>query len=278
MALSPEALASGFDVSSVTDISSDAQVSMYDVVAIFNVPSDEVQSPTFDVAALTESPSVPAEVSQFDIIVIYRGRNDSPKIRAWTYTLDGHDYYVLRLGQNQTLVYDTLSQQWSVYGTGDGDPWQVSVGKNWQEGTRFFTTTSNVIVGDDARGVLYFLNPDKDDDDSANAGGDPRPFRRAITGQVVVKPGYNQVPCFGVHLFGSIGQTSETEVELEFSDDRGVSYINAGTVDLPANEFETRADWLSLGSMRAPGRMFRVTDRGSLKRIDALEMRDGNGG
>ena len=36
-----------------------------------------------------------AQISQGRVRVLYTGRIDTPYVRAWTFTLDGHDFYVL---------------------------------------------------------------------------------------------------------------------------------------------------------------------------------------
>jgi hypothetical protein len=218
------------------------------------------------------------EASQLFTMVVVRGRVDSPVIKAWTFTQDGHDFYVLRLGSSMpTLVYDAYSQQWSVYGTGMGDPWRAYTGRNWQSGRKLALPWSDVVVGDDGTGALYFLSPDDDYDDDAVAGDQNlRPFRRELTGQIVVKPVYTSIPCYGVQLFGSIGSgTGTLNVNLKVSDDRGFTYDDMGDIALDANDYNARANWLSLGSMVAPGRLFRITDDGAMKRVDAIEMDDG---
>jgi hypothetical protein len=246
------------------------------VRSVFNFPSDAGRTSQFVVRSLDE-PEPMLRASQFIVRALIKGRVDEPKIRAWTCTLDAHDYYVLRLGSYYpTLVYDTYSQQWSIYGSGTGDPWRAYTGRNWLGGRKLALNYSDVVVGDDGTGALYFLSPDDDYDDDALTGNEtPRSFRRRLTGQIVVKPGYISTPCFGVQLYGSIGSGPETlNVNLEVSDDRGFTYDDMGNIALDAADYNARVNWLSLGSMIAPGRLFRVTDEGALKRIDSLEMDD----
>src|SRR5690606_15225932 len=111
---------------------------------------------------------------------------------------------------------------------------------------------------------LYFLSPDDDYDDDALVGNEtPRAFRRRLTGQVVVKPGYAMAPCFGVQLFGSIGSgPGDLTVNLQVSDDRGYTYDDMGDLTIASEDYAARLNWLSLGSMSAPGRLFRITDTG----------------
>jgi phosphohistidine swiveling domain-containing protein len=220
-----------------------------------------------------------AQVSQAYVIVAAIGRVNDPVVRGWTFTLDGHDFIVYRLGNQKTLLYDTHSQQWYNWGSGDGDLWRAYNGCNWLGGDGFASAYgSNVVVGDDGNGSLYFLDPDGETDDDALLGEDePRTFERFVQGQVVVK-GYGLQPCYGVSLIGSTGEVTNTDltsVTLSYSDDRGETYSDAGTREVEADAYDTRLHWRSLGSIRLPGRIFKVTDYGALKRIDSLDMEDG---
>lgn len=246
--------------------------SQSDVIAVFNIPSEEIHASQADTSVVSKTTSN-VEVSQADLIIIYRGRIDDPSVRAWTFTLDGHDFYVLRLGNEETLIYDMLSEQWSVWATGDTGYWSVYTGANWFGGNNFAASLgSNVIVGSDANGALYFLDPNKPNDDAAVDGRDVIPFRRRITGQIPLR-GYNSARVYELQLLGSVSDldaNANADIQLLYSDDRGDSYVSAGTITTVDQDFDIRANWRSLGSFRSPGRLFRVEDFGALKRIDSL--------
>lgn len=202
--------------------------------------------------------------------------------RCWTATLDGHDFYFLRVGDVETLVYDEHSQQWYVWGSGDTDLWNVKDGINWIGGNDLATGHgSNIVVGSDTTGTLFFLNPEGLDDASADVGSEEtETFLREISAEYPVR-GYNLTPCYGLELFGSVGDVPEvsaidpTNVTLEVSDNRGNTYTDCGTVSVPVQSYDTRVMWRSLGSMKGPGRLFRISDYGALHRIDYLEMMGG---
>lgn len=218
------------------------------------------------------------QVSQAFVLVAVKRRVFDPTVRAWTFTLDGHDFYVLRLGETETLVYDTHAEQWYVWGSGETNLWALLDGANWGGGHNFSGAYgSNVLAGSDTNGALFFLDPEGPDDDNATTGADDlEPFRREAMAQYVLK-GYDQAPCWGVQLLGSIGDvrgSDPTDVTLEVSDDRGDTYVDCGTVTISPDDFAARVDWLSLGSISAPGRLFKVIDYGAIHRIDSLEMPD----
>lgn len=248
-------------------------VSQLQILAAANFPSEDLQvSQLAMMAAVTVD--TPVIVSQLQIMVAVLGRTNNPKVRAWPYTLDGHDNFVLHLGSRETLQFDNFSKEWSVYGSDDADTWRASIGFNWTGG-RVLTAGygSDVVVGDDGNGAIYVLAPDEDTDDDAVEGADLQvPFTRKVTGQYVIEGGYDSVPCYGIQLFGSIGQSDEGAVQLEYSDDRGVTYTDAGSLTIPAGDDDFRLKWPSLGGMKVPGRLFSITDTGAMQRIDGIQM------
>src|SRR5690606_33812126 len=125
--------------------------------------------------------------------------------------------------------------------------WRAYDGCNWLGGyTQSSSYGSNIVVGDDGNGSIYFLNPDADTDDDAIAGEDiQRTFLRRASGQVVTK-GYSKVRCYGVQLYGSIGQfdaSTVPTVNLSYSDDRGQTYVDAGTYTFDPDDVDARAFW-----------------------------------
>jgi hypothetical protein len=271
MAATPSIQVSQGDVNVISSATGNIQISQADTAAVYNFPAEEIQTSQVDVQVSYQGASK-MQVSQVDVIAIVKGRVDDPSIRAWTYTLDGHDFYVLRLGNDETLVYDVATEQWSVYTTGNSAYWSVYTGTNWIGGNNFAKDYgSNVIVGSDSNGALFFLDPTKPEDDSL-AGNYIVPFLRRITGQLISR-GYNYNPLYEVQLLGSLNQESlalDLDVELLYSDDRGDSYVSAGTITTVPNDYTVRGSWRSLGSFTSPGRLIRIEDHGALARIDSL--------
>jgi hypothetical protein len=282
MALSPTVFVSQLDAIAATNaIASNIQTSQFDALVVFNIPSVGIYASQLDAALVyaRQGSSAPVQISQLDAIIVCRGLTDDPSVRAWTFSLDGHDMYVLKLGNEETLVYDVLAEQWYEWATGDLTRWRAYTGRNWL-GSRSLSDAfgSSIIVGDLANGALYFMDPDGFADDDPNLGANYiRPFLREITGQVATR-GYDMVPCYGVSLMGSIGENIDatlTAVTLFTSDDEGHVYDEHDMIDVAPDDYRARIDWNSgLGSFEAPGRLFRVQDRGALQRIDWLDMAD----
>jgi len=277
MALTPTIQASQAYVFSVTGgETAEIEISQAFTLAVANFPTEQINASQGFVNLVTEGATQDICVSQMFVNVVARGRVNNPAIRAWTFTIDGHDFYVLRLGNIVTLVYDFHAEQWYVYGSDESSIWRPYTGINWQGGnviSRAYGT--NVIVGDDGNGALYFLNTDQYyDDDAVEGSSVPRSFPREVYGQVATRS-FDFIPCFGVQLMGSVGDMADlnlTTVTLSTSDDQGNTYVDQGTVTIPNAGYNTRVEWWSLGQFDAPGRLFKIVDRGTLHRIDYLEM------
>nr|GAT42385.1 predicted protein [Mycena chlorophos] len=219
---------------------------------------------------------------QSRILAIVTGRVAQPQVRTFTFTLDGHDFYCVRLGDDSTLVYDNSTQQWTEWTSDDLPFWRVNTGINWVGGQAIGVQFGNtdIVVGDDTWGVLYFLDPTQGFDDFpdnlAPESSQQVPFPRVCMAQTTVN-GRNFVPCYAVFLDGdNYGLTANFTpyVQLETSDDQGLSWINHGVITLQPNTFDQDYRWTSLGQMQSPGRLFKITDNGILQRIDSLEMSD----
>lgn len=192
------------------------------------------------------------------------------QIRTWTGTLDGHDFYVLRLGTQDTLVYDTYSKQWYDWESADQPIWSVNAGYNWL-GSRGKGYESSIVVGDDETGQLYFLDPtqayDEGNDDLSHY------FERVAMAQTLMQ-GRKTAPCHVIYLNGDNEATTARPVKLETSDDNGKTFFDHGDITAEIGNYEQEFSWRSLGLIRCPGRLFKITDDGAFTRIDNLEVND----
>lgn len=277
MALTPSIQASTASVFALSGgASGSLQAAQTFAFAVANFPTAELRASKTEANAVTGGATRSLQSSQAYVTVVCRGRVDNPQIRAWTYTLDGHDYYVLRLGNTETLVFDLTTEQVAVFGSHETDLWRAYTGQNWQGGNyQARDLGSSVLVGDDGNGALYFLNTDRSyDDDAVEGGARLRDFPRVVTGQITTRS-FDAVPCYGVQLGGSIGKATDaalTAITLFTSDDQGVTYDEHDTITVPNSDYDARVEWWSLGSIFSPGRLFKVRDSGALNRIDFLEM------
>lgn len=88
------------------------KISQARTLAVYNFPTAATkisQAASKGVVTL----NVNTKVSQARVLAVVRGRVYNPKLRAWSFNLDGHQFYVLRLAEEKTLIYDMNTQQWS---------------------------------------------------------------------------------------------------------------------------------------------------------------------
>lgn len=204
------------------------------------------------------------------------GRTANPQLRVWTFSLDGHDFYVLRLGDFDQLVYDVYSEEWVDWNDFGSLTWRAHCGITWIGAESLGDTYgSNVVAGDDTNGLLWFLDPEQPYDDNPVEGGPPSYFARVTVGQVPMT-GREVLPCYATWLTTDMGDPaySGAAVTLWSSDDAGVTWDNQGYIIVTSDENSPELSWYSLGQIEAPGRLFKIFNDGAITRIDALEMND----
>lgn len=278
MALTPEIRAPQAGIiAAVRQAAKEVMAPQAETVVVYNVPADRINVTFGGVNAVFRQPSQRLKATQGRVIAVCRGRIDNVKLRAWTFTLDGHDFYILKLGTSgKTLVFDLSTGQWSSWTSGGSSNWRVSVGMNWRSaGTIPSNYGSNVVVGDDSSGVLWVLDPESGVDDSLLTDN-KIPFPRVATGQVITRA-RSFLPVYSVYLTASLGEPAlpENSVSLEYSDDQGKTYTLADKpITIIEGDYAQEITWRSLGQIRAPGRLFRITDNGSFARIDGLNINE----
>lgn len=212
------------------------------------------------------TPAVPLIVeATFDEVAA--GTDEDIRHRVWTYTLDGHDIAVFRLGPFESLGYDLTTNTWFEPQSVDRDYWRPHVGQNWiGMSTATFANGfgSDIVAGDSETGILWILDPTAGRDDDPDTG-EPTAFNRVVTGGIPLS-GREVVPCNAVTLGVSLGDPTHTgaTITLETSDDGGHTWLNHGSRTITAGEYDAVLEWRSLGQMKAPGRIFRFTDNGAV--------------
>ncbi len=179
--------------------------------------------------------------------------------RAWSFSLDGHTFYALDLGQEGTFLYDVITGQWSQFQTAG------YVGWNMRNGTLF---GEDRIAGADLQsGEVWELDPDALRDEGF------RDVTHAVTGAVETRSRVF-VSCDALRLTASVGHLTEPDgaiITLRFSDDSGNTWSDPKDVTLTEKDFSGEIAWRSLGSFMAPGRVFQITDVGGVIRIDGAD-------
>lgn len=239
-------------------------VTQFGALAAYAPPAAQaVQSSQFALQAATVGQGVPA-VSQSAVLVAYRtGATEDLTTRAWTFTLDGHEFYAVTLGEQGTWVYDRSTQQWAQWQTDGYSSWNMEVGTTWR---------GMVIAGDRDNPVIWLLNP------GSHIDNDFKPQTRKVTGGLSVR-NRTFISVYAFRLTASLGvpdvpitaPATLPTVRLRYSDDQGKTYIDAGELTLEEGNNTQELAWLSLGQMQAPGRVFEITDVGAVVRINGAD-------
>lgn len=181
----------------------------------------------------------------------------SSRARAWTFVLDNHRFYVLDLGTQGTLLYDTTTGSWSQFVTTGYFNWNFRYGTMWNQ---------RIVGGDTDTPQIWEMSPSSMMDNGVT------PIVHITTGGLV-KRTRTYTSQAALRLAVSTGQLDENgaTVLLEFSDDQGETWVQMDTKTLVEGSFSDELAWQGLGAFAAPGRIFRITDIGGFVRIDGCD-------
>jgi hypothetical protein len=177
---------------------------------------------------------------------------------AWAFVLDGHVFYVLSDVSGRTLVCDLATGQWHHWFTGE-DPalWNMQRGLMWR---------GRALAAGAAGAQVWEVDPLSTLDEETDV------IHRAVTGFFPVRgrAGFRQG---ALRLSGSVGSPDavDVEVRLRFSDDEGVTWSRTFVNVLRVGAFAQTISFRGLGRLRAPGRIWDVSDAGGLVRIDSVD-------
>jgi len=179
--------------------------------------------------------------------------------RAWAFELDSHSFYVLRLGQQGTFVYDLKTDHWSQWKTQGYEIWNAVHGLPAWNGL--------IVAGDIDEGALWQVDPD------ATLDEDTKPITRTVTG---ILSNRERAPkrLMELRVMGSVGDPylDGAGVSLTWSDDQGQSYSSPITVNLVEENNSQTIRFRSLGRFDSPLRIFDITDVGGMVRIDGVDV------
>lgn len=135
------------------------------------------------------------------------------KFRTWTYSADGHLFYILNLGDLHTFAYDVTSEQWTSWSNYNSDilrqhagcPVFASLEIPYSDST-LLIKSNPVVVGDIYSGTLWVVDPAYRYDDNTD--------RTAVTViETVFTTGFparmrETTKCNEVYVTGSVGSPS----------------------------------------------------------------------
>jgi len=231
---------------------------MDDTIVANNAKTSELGS----LAIVSEVPdeySVP-QTSLLGVLVIYgEGAQEDFRLRAWGFTMDGHRFYVLHIGEQGTWVYDFTTKQWAEWKSqGFDNGWNAYIGFNWGADDR-------IIAADRQNPLMWEINPETFVDEEYKT------ITREVTA-IIPQSGFSWRTLDSVSLYASVGDYSTVAptIELTFSDDQGKTWDAPADsiIVLVEGEDMQALEWMSLGSFQSPGRIINILDYGGSIRID----------
>lgn len=236
-----------------------AAASQFGLIVSFSVLAKAAQVTQAGLVVSYDAPSA-GQATQAGLIISFSpielGDYD---IRGFTFDLDGHSFYGLHLKGSGTHVYDFTSGQWSVWDSGELGIWNAQFHVHWQDDT---------YAAEVAGPFLVKVEPDSKLDDSF------RTSTFTATGRIE-HDGDTYIPNPEVQLKGSAGVDAGT-LYFYYSDDDGDTFLLADAVTLTAGTRGALVVSQDLGSFTNPGRLFRVDDDGTVRRLQSLRALLGN--
>jgi hypothetical protein len=228
---------------------------------IYSYPAQEGWAASVATRALWgDSGGVDARANSLIARILIKFGRDVRQLRAWTFTQDDHDFYVLQLGSLGSLVYDKLTNQWAQ--------WR-SPGFAYYRGNDAVAWEGWNIACDTESGKLWIIDPEGRLDEETT------PIVSQAVGGITVRARKN-VACYDAELAISEGEPplgfddGSVGLQLRTSTDDGKSWVNHGTVDGTGIGEDLVARWYGLGLMQSSGMIFEITNTGYARRLDGL--------
>lgn len=193
-----------------------------------------------------------------EVVAVGGGRRVSIPGEAWAFVLDGHVFYVLSDVNGLTLVCDLTTGQWHHWYTGSERlQWNMYQGAMWK---------GRALAGDAASNKVWEVDPHSMLDEET------QPIERVVTAYLPVR-GTASVRQGSLRVTASVGYpTAESAVvKLRYTDDGGASWSPTYERTLVDGDFDQMLNFRSLGRIRAPGRVWEISDVGGLVRIEGAD-------
>lgn len=155
---------------------------------------------------------------------------------AWTFGVDGHDFYVLRVPGQGTFAYDASTRQWSEFST---------LGQPFWEPWVAYQEAGGIYAGSSLNGALWRVDPEA----VMDAG---TAIERVVSATVPIRgrPVRNDSASVGVT------STANAAIRLRYADGQdGFGDYDATTVLAPQDV----ATWWRLGSTDQPFRTLEIS-------------------
>jgi hypothetical protein len=245
----------------ITAPTSEERTTQYLTLTAINFPTVDENTTQGGLLAATMAGMDIRNTNTVVLVAIKLGAEERT-LRAWTFTQDDHDFYVLQMGA-ETYLYDKLSEQWCQWLSPDASYWRGNDGCDW--------AGINVCCDPDT-GQIYKIDADNRLDYATTPivsqvfGGMTERFR-------------NFTPCYMAEIALSEGRppagVDATTVGVQLRTYDTLTWTDHGTLQGQASGNMLYARFYGLGLMKSPGVLFEITDFGYARRIDGLNIEMG---
>ena len=202
------------------------------------------------------------EIRTTDSVVLAAYRTDQREdynLRTFGFTFDGHPFYAIHLGLNGTWLYDSRNDQWSEWVTQGYTTWNFEYAIEYDQ---------RIIGGDNQNSILWELDPASYLDEGF------KPQQRKATGVVSLRS-RDAVPVWALDVDATVDSYdgSVATMTLKISDNGGNTFNTISTKTLTADSNGFPISFRSLGTMRAPGRVYNIEDEGGPVTIRGASLR-----
>lgn len=245
------------------------------IYGLSTLPASQINVNQAIVYGATSGETMPMSITNSSIYALAKTAYGASKVRAWGFHLDGHNFYVLRLGETETLVHDLTTNQWARWTSPSSLVFRAHRGINWQGYSKDIAEAGyawNIVAGDSETSNLWMLDPSVGVDDHPLTGTEN--FRREVLGAVPMR-GRDTIPVHQLYLTMDLGdpETLGTNITLLTSDNGGQNWTDHGVVTVIPGDYNQEVVWHGLGLITAPGKLFKIIDEGAAVRISSLEAR-----
>jgi hypothetical protein len=200
-----------------------------------------------------------ARVTEMALLVAYTtGTPVNTRRRCWTFDFDGHQFYVLDLAQEGTFCFDLTTGMWCEFETQGHEGWNMRNGTTWKKET---------VALDFSNPIVWKLDP------SSQLDEDWKDIEHVVTAmhQFRFRKARRQD---ALRVTASVGQLGEdaSVLKLRFSDDLGQTWSDYYEITLNDADYTQEIAFRSLGTMKAPGRIFEISDTAGFLRIDGANI------
>lgn len=170
---------------------------------------------------------------------------EASELKASSFTLDGHTFYVMTAGDQGTFVYDVSTQEWLKWSSYGRETWRAHVITQ--------SSGSFILAGDDTTGDLWKLISGRSNDNGTT-------IIRELTGGVAVANIPVRCDSFSVNVAsGRVPLGLTPTIMFRYSDNTGNTWSSWNYMTIGrTGDYNSIWNAWRLGLMRQPGRVFQI--------------------